>query len=46
MDESWIAFITTDTGAGRAFVTLSLDLGHVVSAEPDPPPRGPRNGPA
>jgi hypothetical protein len=28
--------------AGRAFNTLFLDLGHVLS-EPDPPPRGPRN---
>ena len=39
------AVLTLKSEAGRAFVTLSLDLGHVLS-EPDPPPRGPRNGPA
>ena len=40
------AVLTFKSEAGRAFVTLSLDLGHVLSAEPDPPPCGPRNGPA
>ena len=40
------AVLTFKSEAGRAFVTLSLDLGHVLSAEPDPPPHGPRNGPA
>ena len=37
--------LTLKSEAGRAFVTLSLDLGHVLS-EQDLRPRGPRNGPA
>ena len=40
------AVLTFKSEAGRAFATLSLDLGHVLSAEPGPAPRGPRNGPA
>mgnify|MGYP006062008463 CR=1 FL=1 len=32
--------------AGRAFVTLTLDLGHVLSEHEQLQPRGPRNGPA
>ena len=39
------ATLTLKSEAGRAIVTLSLDLGHVLS-EQDLPPRGPRNGPA
>ena len=39
------ATLTLKSEAGRAFVTLSLDLGHVFS-EQDLHPCGPRNGPA
>jgi hypothetical protein len=38
------AVLTFKSEAGRAFVTLSLDLGHVLSAEPDPPLVGPGMG--
>ena len=39
------ATLTLKSEAGRAFVTLSVDLGHVLS-EQDLLPRGSRNGPA
>ena len=40
------ATLTLKAEAGRAFVTLTLDLGHVLSEHEQPQPRGPRNGPA
>ena len=40
------ATLTLKSEAGRAFITLSLDLGHVLSGEDHLPPRGYRNGPA
>ena len=39
------ATLTLKSEAGRAFITLSLDLGHVLSGEDHLPPRGYRNGP-
>jgi hypothetical protein len=40
------ATLTLKIEAGRAFVTLSLDLGHVLSEQDLSPRGGPRNGPA
>ena len=40
------ATLTLKSEAGRAFFTLSLDLGHVLSEQDLPPRGGPRNGPA
>ena len=40
------ATLTLKSEAGRAFVTLSLDLGHVLSEQDLSPRGGPRNGPA
>ena len=40
------ATLTLKSEAGKAYVTLSLDLGHVHSDHGQPQPRGPRNGPA
>ena len=40
------ATLTLKAEAGRAFVTLTLDLGHVLSEHEQLQPRGPRNGPA
>ena len=40
------ATLTLKSEAGRAFITLSLDLGHVLSGEDHLPLRGHRNGPA
>jgi ferredoxin-like protein FixX len=40
------ATLTFKSEAGRAFVTLSLDLGHVLSEQDQLPPSGHRNGPA
>ena len=40
------ATLTLKSEAGRAFVTLSLDLGHVRSEQDLPLRGGPRNGPA
>ena len=40
------ATLTFKSEAGRAFVTLSLDLGHVHSGQDQLPPFGHRNGPA
>ena len=39
------ATLSLKSEAGRAFVSLSLDLGHVLSEQGQVPP-GPRNGPA
>ena len=39
------ATLTLKSEAGRAFVTLSLDLGHVHSGQGELP-HGPRNGPS
>ena len=39
------ATLTLKSEAGRAFVTLSLDLGHVLSEQDLSPRGGPRNGP-
>ena len=40
------ATLTLKSESGIAFITLSLDLGHVLSGEDHLPPRGYRNGPA
>ena len=40
------ATLTLKAEAGRAFVTLVVDLGHVLSDQEQLQPRGPRNGPA
>ena len=40
------ATLTFKSEAGRAFVTLSVDLGHVHSGQGQLSPGGPRNGPA
>ena len=40
------ATLTIKSEAGRAFVTLSLDLGHALSGQDQLPPTGHRNGPA
>ena len=40
------ATLTFKSEAGRASVTLSLDLGHVLSGQDQLPPSGHRNGPA
>ena len=40
------ATLTFKSEAGRAFVTLSVDLGHVHSGQGHLSPDGPRNGPA
>ena len=40
------ATLTLKSEAGRASVTLSLDLGHVLSEQGLHPPHGSRNGPA
>ena len=40
------ATLTLKSEAGRAFVTLSLDLGHVLSEQDLRPRGGSRNGPA
>ena len=40
------ATLTLKSEAGKAYVTLSIDLGHVHSDHGQPQPRGPGNGPA
>ena len=40
------ATLTLKSEAGRALITLSVDLGHVLSAEDQLPPSRHRNGPA
>ena len=40
------ATLTLKSEAGRAFVSLSLDLGHVLSGQDLSPRGGPKNGPA
>ena len=40
------ATLTLKAEAGKASVTLSVDLGHVLSEHDQLQPRGPRNGPA
>ena len=40
------ATLTLKAEAGRAFVTLSVDLGHVLSDQDQLHPPGPRNGPS
>ena len=40
------ATLTFKSEAGRAFVTLSVDLGHVHSGQGHLSPSGPRNGPS
>ena len=40
------ATITFKSEAGKASVSLTVDLGHVLSGQDQLPPHGPRNGPA